>query len=189
MTSGRLTPAGVVVAAHGVRGLVRVKTFTESPSTLDAYGPLTDADGAARYDVRVVEARDTVAIARIAGVGSREAAEAMKGRMLYLDRAALPDAEEDEFFHADLIGLAAETAEDGRIGTVAALYDYGAGDLIEIELDRGGAPLVLPFTEAAVPVVDIAGGVVRLAPPAGLWPPEGQAKAGVAAAEKKGKAS
>lgn len=165
-----LTPAGVVVAAHGVRGYVRVKTFTESPATFDAYGPLTDAAGDAEFPVRVIEARDTVAIVSIAGVKDRNGAERLKGKMLYLRRDALPPAEEDEFFHADLIGLDAVTAADGCIGTVAALYDYGAGDLIEIELADGGAPLVLPFTVAAAPKIDLDGGVVHLAPPAGLWP-------------------
>ncbi len=167
-----LTAAGVVVAAHGVKGFVRGKTFTETSATLGAYGPLTDAAGAARFEVEVVEARPEVAIARVAGVATREAAEAMKGRMFYLRRDALPPPEADEFLHADLIGLSAETEAEGRIGQVAALYDYGAGDLIEIELDAGGAPLVLPFTAAAAPEIDRAAGRVRLTPPAGLWPPE-----------------
>lgn len=165
-----LTPAGVVVAAHGVKGLVRVKTFTETPETLDAYGPLTDSDGTAEIPVRVVEARDTVAIVSIAGVPDRAAAERMKGAMLYLRRAALPEPDADEFFHADLIGLAASTATEGRIGAVTALFDHGAGDLIEIALDAGGAPLVLPFTAAAVPEIDLTGGRIVVAPPAGLWP-------------------
>lgn len=167
-----LTPAGVVVAAQGVRGLVRVKTFTETPAALDAYGPLADSSGAPAYDLTVVEARDAVAIARIEGVADRAGAEKLKGAMLYLRRDALPAPDPDEFFHADLIGLAAETAADGRIGQVAALYDYGAGELIEIALDAGGPPLVLPFTHAVAPEVDLAGGVVRLVPPSGLWPRE-----------------
>ncbi len=173
MSGARLMPAGIVVAAQGVKGLVRVKTFTETPATLDAYGPLTDEAGAARYDVTVVEARDAVAIARIAGVHDRSAAERLKGLTLYLDRAALPEPDADEYFHADLIGLTAEVASVGRIGVVAAMHDFGAGDLIEIELDAGGAPLVLPFTAEAAPEIDIKGGRIRVAPPPGLWaPPE-----------------
>ncbi len=172
MAAGGLTAAGVIVAAQGVRGLVRVKTFTESPATLDAYGPLTDADGKAVFRLEVVEARDTVAIARIDGVRDRTAAERLKGVTLYLSRDALPEPDADEFFHADLIGLAVETAAAGRIGVVAALYNYGAGDLIEIDLDAGGAPLVLPFTLAVVPEIDIAGGRVVVDPPPGLWSPE-----------------
>lgn len=167
-----LTAVGVVVAAQGVKGLVRVKTFTETPETLDAYGPLTDAAGVARFEVKVVEARQEVAIARVAGVADRAAAERMKGRMFYLRRDALPEPEADEFLHADLIGLSAETEGEGRIGQVAALYEYGAGDLIEIELDAGGPPLVLPFTLAAAPEIDLAAGRIRLTPPAGLWPRE-----------------
>ncbi|MEQ9124041.1 MAG: ribosome maturation factor RimM [Alphaproteobacteria bacterium] len=176
MTAGRRSPAGVVVAAHGVKGLVRVKTFTETPASLDAYGDLTDAAGEARYRVKVVEARDTVAIARIDGVADRSAAERLKGLTLYLDRAALPEAEPEEFFHADLVGLPVEraAARGARIGEVAALYDYGAGELIEVALDAGGAPLVLPFTAAAVPVIDLAAGVVAIDPPPGLEPPPGK---------------
>jgi len=167
-----LTPAGVVVAAHGVKGLLRVKTFTETPAALDAYGPLADSAGAPVYDLQVVEARDAVAIVRMKGVDGRTQAERFKGAMLYLKRDALPEPEADEFFHADLIGLAAATAADGRIGEVAALNDYGAGDLIEIALDAGGPPLVLPFTLAVVPEIDLVAGTVLLAPPAGLWPRE-----------------
>lgn len=165
-----LTAAGVVVAAQGVKGLVRVKTFTETPATLDAYGPLTDAAGAATYRVAVVEARDTVAIVRFDGVAERSAAERLKGVMLYLRRDALPDPAAEEFFHADLIGLPVETVAGAAIGRIAALYDYGAGELVEIALDAGGAPLVLPFTVAVVPDIDLAAGVVRVDPPAGLWP-------------------
>ena len=171
MPAAGLEAAGVVVAAHGVQGLVRVKTFTETTEALDAYGPLFDADGKRTFELRVVEARETVAIARIKGVSDRNAAERMKGLMLYLRREALPEAEEDEFFHADLIGLTAEL-DGARIGEVKALFDYGAGDLIEIDLDAGGAPLVLPFTEAAVPEIDLEEGVVRITPPPGLWEPK-----------------
>lgn len=172
----RLTPMGVVVAAHGLQGLLRIKTFTETPETLDAYGPLTDEAGDAAFKLKVVEARETVAIARMKGVADRTAAERLKGLMLYLPTDALPAPDADEYLHADLIGLAAKTAEEGRIGQVSALYDYGAGELIEIALDAGGAPLVLPFTEAAVPTIDLENGVVGLAPPAGLWPREPNAK-------------
>lgn len=172
-----LTAAGVVVAAQGVRGLVRVKTFTETPETLDAYGPLTDAAGAAEYRVQVIEARETVAIARIEGVGDRSAAERMKGAMLYLRRDALPAPDAEEYFHADLVGLAVETVAGEPLGRVAALYDYGAGDLVEIALDAGGAPLVLPFTRAAAPEIDLDAGLMRVDPPVGLWPRSESAKA------------
>lgn len=171
-TTPGLMPAGVVVAAQGVKGLLRVKTFTETPAALDAYGPLADSAGAPIYDVHVVEARDAVAIVRIKGVNDRAQAERLKGAMLYLKRDALPEPEPDEFFHADLIGLTATTAADGRIGRVTALNDFGAGDLIEIALDAGGPALVLPFTLEVAPEIDLSAGTIRLAPPAGLWPRE-----------------
>lgn len=167
-----LTPAGIVVGAQGVRGLVRVKTFTETPKAIADYGPLFDESGDRSFSVTLVEARPTVAIVKLDGVSSREAAEALKGLLLHIPRTALPDVDEEEFYHADLVGLAAETAADGRIGTVSGLHDFGAGELIEIDLDAGGAPLVCPFTLDVVPVVDIAGGKVVLDPPKGLWPRE-----------------
>lgn len=165
-----LTPAGIVVGAQGVRGLVRVKTFTETSESIADYGPLFNESGDRTFPVTLVEARPTVAIVKLDGVSSREAAEALKGLLLHIPRSALPDADEEEFYHADLVGLVAETVADGRIGTVASLDDFGAGELIEIALDVGGAPLVCPFTLAAVPEIDIAGGKVLLNPPKGLWP-------------------
>ena len=171
-----LSPAGIVVGAQGVRGLVRVKTFTETPGVIANYGPLFDENGGRQFQLTLVEARPTIAVVKIDGVTSREAAEALKGLMLHIPRSALPEVEEDEFYHADLVGLVAETETEGRIGVVYSLDDFGAGELIEIALDAGGAPLVCPFTLAAVPVIDIAGGKVVLNPPKGLWPPETKTK-------------
>jgi 16S rRNA processing protein RimM len=109
-------------------------------------------------------------IATLSGIGDRDAAEALKGVNLFAPRDALPPAGEDEFYHADLVGLRAE-AEDGTdMGTVRALHDFGAGDVIEIQ-GPDGAPFVLPFTRAAVPVIDIAGGRIVVAPPPGLLGP------------------
>jgi 16S rRNA processing protein RimM len=171
-----LTPAGIIVGAQGVRGLVRVKTFTQTSGVIADYGPLFNESGERQFNVTLVEARPTVAVLKIDGVTSREAAEALKGLMLHIPRSALPEVDEDEFYHADLVGLIAETEAEGRIGVVSSLDDFGAGELIEIALDAGGAPLVCPFTMAVVPIVDIAGGKVVLNPPAGLWPRETKAK-------------
>ncbi len=171
-----LTPAGIVVGAQGIRGLVRVKTFTKSPSSIADYGLLFNESGDRHFQVTLVEARPTVAVVKIDGVASREAAEALKGLMLHISRSALPEVDQDEFYHADLVGLVAETEAEGRIGVVSSLDDFGAGELIEIALDAGGAPLVCPFTMAVVPVVDIAGGKVLLNPPVGLWPRKTKAK-------------
>lgn len=171
-----LTPAGIIVGPQGVRGLARVKTFTATPGSIADYGVLFDEAGDREFSVQLVEARSTVAILKIAGVDSREAIDALKGLVLHINRDALPPAEEEEFYHADLVGLIAETAADGRIGVVASLNDFGAGEVIEIALDRGGAPLVCPFTLAIVPVVDIPGGRIVLDLPVGLQPPEAKEK-------------
>ena len=171
-----LTPAGIVVGAQGVRGLVRLKTFTETPSGIADYGPLYNESGDRHFQVTLIEARPTVAVVKIDGVTSREAAEALKGLMLHIQRSVLPEVDEDEFYHADLVGLIAETEAEGRIGVVFSLDNFGAGELIEIALDTGGAPLVCPFTTAVVPVIDIAGGKVLLNPPVGLWPRKIKAK-------------
>ena len=155
---------GVIVGAHGVRGDVRIKSFTAEPKSLAAYGPLTDAGGRRRFRVSILgEARGALR-ARIEGVDDRDAAEALAGVELYVDREALPAPDEEEYYHSDLIGLRVEL-EDGTVfGSVRALHDFGAGDVIEIALASGGTA-VLPFTRAAVPVVDPASGRIVVRPP------------------------
>lgn len=155
---------GAIVGAHGVRGLVRVKSFTQEPADIAAYGPLTDADGGRSFDLEVTGAAKGVVIARIKGVGDRDRAEALRGTELYVDRAALPETGEEEFYYSDLIGLPA-FLEDGTLhGTVRAMHEFGAGDMIEIVLEDGGSA-VLPFTRAVVPVVDVAAGRIVVVPP------------------------
>ncbi len=150
---------GVIAGPHGVNGLVRVKSFTADPADVAAYGPVTDAAGARQFRIRLNGAARDMLIARIEGVTDRNAAEALRGVELYIDRGRLPEAGEDEFYHADLIGLPARSTDGREIGTVAALYDYGAGDMIEIRLRAGGAEL-LPFSKAVVPEVDLDRGFV-----------------------------
>jgi 16S rRNA processing protein RimM len=166
-----LIPAGVIVAAHGLQGHVRVKTFTEIPAGIDSYGALSDETGKRSFILKVLEARDTVAICRVSGSNDRNAAEKLKGQILYLRRSCLPDPDVDEYFHADLIGLNV-LVQGSSIGKVNALFDHGAGDLIEIALSDGGPPLVLPFTRAVVPVIDVAEGTIEVDPPSGLWVPK-----------------
>ncbi len=156
MTEDRLC-IGVIAGAHGVRGDLRIKSFTTDPQDLAAYGPLTDITGARVFRVRLLGAAGGLLRAHIDGIGDRDAAEAVAGTELYIDRAALPPTEEDEYYHSDLIGLRAETGDGTGLGTVRALYDFGAGDVVEIALAAGGT-LVLPFTHAAVPSVDPAAG-------------------------------
>ena len=137
MTDSRIC-VGVIVGAHGVRGLVRVKSFTEEPADIAAYGPLGDAKCARQYALDVTGSAKGVLLARIDGVADRNAAEALKGTELYIDRDALPQPDEDEFYHTDLIGLPALLADGSAYGTVRALHEFGAGDMIEIAIGGCG---------------------------------------------------
>lgn len=158
-----------VAGAHGVRGLVRLKPFTEVPEDCTAYGPLSNADGSHAYMVELQGRHKALLLARIEGVEDRDQAEALRGTRLYVERAALPEPEqENEFYHADLIGLAAELRDGTAIGRVRAVYDFGAGDTLELEGTAGGKPLLVPFTQAVVPEVDLAGGRLVVDPPPGL---------------------
>lgn len=150
---------GVIVGAHGIRGEVRVKSFTAEPEHLDSYGPVADEAGARTFALEVVGRHKGVVLCAIDGIGDRDSAERLKGTRLYLDRALLPALEEDEFYHSDLIGLRAVFPDGEAIGTVAALYDFGAGDVMEIKGAVGGAVMV-PFTRDSVPRIDLAGGEV-----------------------------
>jgi 16S rRNA processing protein RimM len=170
---------GVVAGAHGVRGAVRIKSFTADPADVAAYGPLTDESGARRFRLAVVGQSKGVVIARIDGVADRNAAEALRGVRLYVERSALPPPEEDEFYHADLVGMAAVQADGAPFGQVVAVHDFGAGDSLEIERPEGGT-ILLPFSRAAVPVVDVAARRLVVDPPEGLFdnrPVEAEAEA------------
>jgi 16S rRNA processing protein RimM len=158
---------GIIVGAHGIRGRLRVKSFTADPEAIAGYGPLSDESGTRRFDLELVGAQKGVLIARIRDVDDRNAAERLKGLRLYVRRADLPPPEEGEFYEADLIGLVA-TREDGTVfGTIREVNDFGAGASLEIE-DPAGKTVLVPFTNAAVPVVDIARKRVVVVPPAGL---------------------
>src|SRR6478736_10270382 len=138
-------------AAHGVRGAVKLWTFTEDPLAVKAYGPLTTRDGARQFEVtHVREAKDHL-VATFKGVASREDAERLNGIELYIAREKLPATEEDEYYHADLIGLAAVNAANEPLGRVTAIHNFGAGDIIEIAPAAQGPTMLLPFTNAVVP--------------------------------------
>jgi 16S rRNA processing protein RimM len=146
-------------AAHGVRGAVKLWTFTEDPLAVKHYGPLMTKDGARQFEVtHVREARDHL-VATLKGIATREDAERLNGIELYVARDKLPETDEDEYYHADLIGLAAVNAANDSLGRVVAIHNFGAGDIIEIAPPRG-ATMLLPFTNAVVPTVDLAGGRV-----------------------------
>jgi 16S rRNA processing protein RimM len=146
-------------AAHGVRGAVKLWTFTEDPFAVKDYGPLTTKDGARQFEVtHVREAKDHL-VATLKGIATREDAERLNGLELYIAREKLPETDEDEYYHADLIGLAAVNAANEPLGRVTAIHNFGAGDIIEIAPTQGPT-MLLPFTNAVVPTVDLAGGRV-----------------------------
>lgn len=169
---------GVIVGAHGVRGQVRIKSFTEDPADVAAYGPVSDAEGRRSFDLRVTGEAKGVVLAALSGVGDRNAAEALKGLQLFVPRAALPALEDEEvFYHADLIGLRAEDGAGRLIGRVKAVHDFGAGDLLELALEDEREHLV-PFTRMVVPVVDLASGRVVVELPVETGDPEPAGRAG-----------
>jgi 16S rRNA processing protein RimM len=155
---------GVIVGAHGVRGDLRVKSFTDDPADLVSYGPLTDAGGARDFKLRILGSARGLLRVRMNGVEDRNAAEALSGVELYVARDRLPEPENDEFYFADLVGLRAERPDGSFYGTVRALHDFGAGDVIEIALAEGGV-VVLPFTRAVVPEIDLDSGRVVIVQP------------------------
>ena len=161
---------GAITGAQGLKGEVILKVFTEDPEAIAAYGPLQSEDGKVTVEIEALRPVKSGFAARLKGVRDRNAAEALKGTGLYVARDALGKAaEDDEFFHADLIGLAVEQEGKGRVGVVTAVPDFGAGDLLEIALEGRKNTVLLPFTREAVPVVDLEGRRVVVVPPEGLW--------------------
>ena len=153
-------------AAHGVRGELRLKSFTEDPAAIRGYAPLTDASGARKFvlsALRVV--KDDMCVVRVEGVADRDAAEKLTNIDLYVARENLPPPDEDEFYQADLIGLEAVTESGEAYGTIERVLDFGAGDILEICPPDGGETRLVPFTKAAVPLVDIAARRVVIVPP------------------------
>lgn len=156
---------GVVVRPHGVRGLVRIRSFAADPAALGAYGPVSDRDGRRSFRIEPVSVDKDMVTARVAGVADRDAAESLRGMELFLPRTALPAPADEEYYHHDLVGLAAVSTEGADLGRVVAVENFGAGDVLELLLPSG-RPAMVPFTRDFVPVVDIAAGrvVVDAAP-------------------------
>jgi 16S rRNA processing protein RimM len=159
---------GEIGAAQGLKGEVRLRSYTEEPTAIASYGALEDERGRA-VEIESFRVTPKALIARIKGVTSREGAEALARTKLYLPRTRLPEREEEEWYHADLIGLSAIGQDGETIGTVVAIQNFGAGDLIEIKPMGGGATVLVPFTRETVPEVDVEGGRLTLAPPEGLF--------------------
>lgn len=155
---------GVVIGAHGIRGAVRIKSFTEDPAAIAAYGPVEDEAGQRRFRLTLLGTIKGGVTARLDGVADRNTAEALKGVRLMVPRSALPEPEdEDAFYVRDLVGLTAEKPDGSLLGRVTAVFDFGAGDIVEIAGTDGS--ILVPFTRAAVPLVDIGAGRLVVDPP------------------------
>ncbi|MBM3611959.1 MAG: 16S rRNA processing protein RimM [Alphaproteobacteria bacterium] len=155
---------GAIAGAFGVRGEVRLKSFCADPAAIATYGPLWTEDGGRSFAISLTGAVPQGFSARLSGVAGREAAEALRGVRLYADRARLPATGEDEFYHADLIGLPMQDTGGAVLGRVRAVMNHGASDILEVE--GPGGVILLPFTHAVVPTVDLGRGVIVADPPA-----------------------
>lgn len=149
---------GEIGRPHGVRGLVKLRSFTADPAAIANYGPLTDESGSRRFALTLL----SEGLARIEGVADRDAAQRLTGTRLYVGREQLPEPEEEEFYFADLIGLRAETSVGQGLGTVRAVEEHGAGTFLVLD---GPPERLIPFTRACVPVVDLSSGRVVVEPP------------------------
>jgi len=169
MRADRLVLVGVIGAPRGVKGEVRVKSYTGDPKAIAGFGPLTDAAGRGRFAIeRLSPAKDDLLIVKLEGVETREAAAALNGMELFARRGQLPPPDEEEYYLADLVGLEAVTREGTSLGRVRGVMNYGAGDILEIAPDQGDGTLLLPFTKAVALVVDVEGGRIVVEPPAAI---------------------
>ena len=169
MAGGARICLGQIGAAHGVRGEVRLRSFTSEPGAITAYGPLETEDGRILEIETLRPAKDHF-VAKIAGVEDRNAAARLANVKLYVPRERLPEPDEaDEFYYADLIGLAVVDTTGQALGTVMAVHNFGAGDLIEVRPSAGGNTELVPFDALNVPAVDVASGRIVVDPPQGLF--------------------
>lgn len=150
---------GEITGAHGIRGDVLVRSYTETPDAIASYGPLTDASGKKSYSLRVVRVTSKGIVARVAGIDDRNGAEPLRGTKLYIERSKLPATSEAEFYHADLIGLGAVAADGSALGKIVSVQNFGAGDLLELKPLEGETEFI-PFESRWVPSVDIAAGLL-----------------------------
>jgi 16S rRNA processing protein RimM len=160
--------------AHGIRGEVKLKSFTADPMAVKDYGPLMSEDGSTSFEIEALRPAKGHLVARLRGVQDRDAAERLAHLRLFVPRERLPPAGADEFYYVDLIGLVAVTADGTEVGTVIAVHDFGAGDILELRPPAGGTTIMLPFTDAFVPAVDVAAGRITVAPPT----PSGEKRGG-----------
>lgn len=160
---------GAVAGSFGVRGEIRLKSFCSDPAAIGTYTPLTDEEGERQFDLKITRQIKNGFAARVSGVASKEAADALRGTRLYTARENLPGLDEEEFYHADLIGLTVLDTGGRELGTVKAVLNHGASDLLEIRAPGARQPVLLPFTKVVVPTIDLASGRIIADPPDGLF--------------------
>ena len=160
---------GAIAGSFGVRGEVRLKSFAAIPEDIASYGPLLPEGGTARHGVTLTGQTKGGFTARLSGIATKEDADALRGTRLMIERTALPSLPDDEFYHADLVGLAVYDAGGVKLGKVEAVHNHGASDLLEVSRAGMSETVLLPFTCAAVPTVDLAGGRIVADPPEGLF--------------------
>lgn len=164
--SGDLLLMGVIVGVHGIKGEVKIKTFSDNPEAIAAYGALRSKSGTEKFKIKRHRVAKGVVVAKLIGVNDRNAAEALRGTELYVPRANLPElSDEEEFYHADLVGLRAEQPDGTALGTVIALQNFGGGDMVEIQPEGGGETEFVPFTHDAVPEVSVEDGRIVVVRP------------------------
>ena len=168
MGSRRRVLMGVVIGAHGIKGALRVLSYAADPSDIARYGPLADESGQRKFSLVIVGKARGAVLAEIEGIADRDAAAALKGTKLYLPRSALPPPAEGEFYWDDLVGLRAELTGGTALGEVVAVHDYGGGPSLEVRRETG-APVIVPFTNSVVPMVDLGAGKLVIDPPEGLF--------------------
>jgi 16S rRNA processing protein RimM len=156
---------GEIGRPQGLKGELRLRSYAAEPAAIALYSPLEDEAGHRRFEIEGARRDGKGVVVRIKGVVDRNGAEALTGTKLYMPRARLPKPGDEEWYHADLVGLEARDAEGARIGAVASVQNFGAGDLIEIAPEDGGATTLIPFTRDAVPEVDVEGGWIKIVPP------------------------
>lgn len=161
---------GAISGAFGVHGEVRLKSFCATPEAIEEYGTLTSEDGISSFVIKLIKPVKNGFSARVEGISTKEQADRLAGTRLFADRAALPSLPDDEFYHADLMGLTVLDPGGKTLGRVIAVQNHGAGDFLEIEGKGLKNPVLLPFTRAAVPTVDLAAGRIIVDPPAGVFP-------------------
>lgn len=168
MSNDRICLAAIT-GSFGVKGEVRLKSFCSDPSAVGDYGPLTSEDGKTTYTLTLTRPVKTGFAARLSGVTSKEAADALRGARLYVSRDVLPSLPDDEFYYTDLIGMTVVDTGGADLGRIHAVHNHGASDLLEIRLGSGSASVLLPFTRDNVPTVDLEAGRIVADPPLGLF--------------------